>query len=35
MADKSSFLSGARVDYAYVGYGDLGVTHRFGVQFVW
>jgi hypothetical protein len=35
MADKSSFLSGARVDYAYVDYGELGGTHRFGVQFVW
>jgi hypothetical protein len=35
MADKSSFLSGSRVDYSYVDYGPLGGTHRFGVQFVW
>lgn len=35
MADKSSFLSGSRVDYAYIDYGNLGATHRLGVQFVW
>lgn len=35
LSDSKSLLSGARVDYAYVGYGSLGSTHRIGVQFIW
>jgi hypothetical protein len=35
LADKNSFLRGARVDYSYLDYGSLGVTHRLGVQFIW
>jgi hypothetical protein len=35
LADKNSFLRGARMDYAYLDYGSLGATHRVGVQFVW
>ena len=33
--EKGNFIKGERVDYAYVGYGDLGSTHRFGLQFIW
>jgi len=33
--DKGSVIHGARVDYAYVDYGDLGATHRFGMQLIW
>ncbi len=33
--EKGSFIKGVRIDYAYVGYGDLGATHRFGLQFIW
>jgi len=33
--EKGSFIHGARVDYAYVDYGDLGPTHRFGMQMIW
>jgi len=35
LADKNSFLHGARVDYSYVDYGALGSTNRLGVQFIW
>jgi hypothetical protein len=35
LSDKNSLLKGARVDYAYVDYGSLGVTHRVGVQLIW
>lgn len=35
LADKNSFLRGARVDYSYLDYGSLGATHRLGVQFIW
>ncbi len=35
MADKNSFLRGARLDYSYLDYGGLGATHRLGVQFIW
>lgn len=35
LSDKSGFLRGARMDYAYLDYGGLGATHRIGVQFVW
>lgn len=35
MADKNSFLHGARVDYSYIDYGALGSTNRLGVQFIW
>lgn len=35
LSDKNSFLRGARMDYAYLDYGSLGVTHRLGVQFIW
>jgi hypothetical protein len=35
LADKNSFLHGARVDYSYVDYGALGTTNRLGVQFIW
>jgi len=33
--DKNSFIRGARIDYSYLAYGDLGVTHRFGFQIIW
>jgi len=35
LSDRSSLINGARVDYAYVDYGALGVTHRLGVQLIW
>ncbi|PIU17680.1 MAG: hypothetical protein COT18_12765 [Elusimicrobia bacterium CG08_land_8_20_14_0_20_59_10] len=35
LADKDSFIHGVRADYAYLDYGDLGATHRFGVQLIW
>jgi len=35
LTDKDSFVHGVRVDYSYLDYGDLGVTHRFGMQLVW
>jgi len=35
LADKNSFLRGARVDYSYIDYGALGTTSRLGVQFIW
>ena len=35
LADKDSLIHGVRGDYAYLDYGDLGVTHRFGVQLIW
>ena len=35
LADKNSFLHGARVDYSYIDYGALGTTNRLGVQFIW
>ncbi|OGS07231.1 MAG: hypothetical protein A2270_11325 [Elusimicrobia bacterium RIFOXYA12_FULL_51_18] len=33
--EKGSLIHGARVDYAYIDYGDLGATHRFGMQLIW
>ncbi|MCG2725060.1 MAG: hypothetical protein L6420_02175 [Elusimicrobia bacterium] len=33
--EKGSFIKGIRLDYAYVDYGNLGATHRFGFQFIW
>jgi hypothetical protein len=33
--DKGSFIHGARIDYAYLAYGQLGVTHRLGIQLIW
>ena len=33
--EKGNFIKGVRIDYAYVGYGDLGSTHRFGLQLIW
>ena len=35
LADKNSFIHGARVDYSYMDYGGLGATSRIGVQFIW
>ncbi|OIO03430.1 MAG: hypothetical protein COX65_05900 [Elusimicrobia bacterium CG_4_10_14_0_2_um_filter_56_8] len=35
LADKNSFMRGARMDYSYLDYGALGSTHRLGVQFIW
>lgn len=35
VSDKGSLLGGTRIDYSYVGYGELGATHRFGFQMVW
>jgi hypothetical protein len=35
MTDKDSFIHGARVDYSYLDYGALGVTHRIGMQLIW
>lgn len=35
LSDKSSFMRGARIDYAYLDYGSMGITHRIGVQFIW
>lgn len=35
LSDKNSFLRGARLDYAYMDYGELGTTHRVGVQMIW
>lgn len=35
LSDKNSFIRGVRIDYAYLDYGDLGATHRFGMQLVW
>jgi len=33
--DKTGFIRGAGIDYAYLAYGDLGATHRFGFQLFW
>ena len=35
LTDKDNFVHGVRVDYSYLDYGNLGVTHRFGMQLVW
>ena len=35
LTDIDNFIHGARVDYAYLDYGNLGVTHRFGMQLIW
>ena len=35
LADKNGLLRGARLDYSYLDYGSLGVTHRLGVQILW
>lgn len=35
LSDKGGLLHGARLDYAYLDYGALGVTHRIGVQLIW
>jgi hypothetical protein len=32
---ESGFLKGIRVDYASIGYGELGSTNRIGLQAVW
>lgn len=32
---ESGFLRGVRVDYASIGYGELGSTNRIGLQAVW
>jgi hypothetical protein len=34
-AEKGGFISGVRVDYSYLAFGDLGNTHRFGLQLIW
>ncbi|MBI4655175.1 MAG: hypothetical protein HY746_00355 [Elusimicrobia bacterium] len=33
--EKENIISGARVDYAYLNYGDFGATHRIGFQLIW
>ncbi|HNW43362.1 MAG TPA: hypothetical protein PKI19_02590 [Elusimicrobiales bacterium] len=35
LSDKDSLVKGLRADYAYIGYGELGATHRFGIQLIW
>lgn len=35
LSDKESLVHGMRADYAFVDYGDLGATHRLGVQLIW
>lgn len=35
LSEKGGLLKGARLDYAYVDYGNLGTTSRIGVQLVW
>lgn len=35
LSDKNSFVRGARLDYSYLDYGGIGVTHRIGVQMIW
>lgn len=35
LSDKNSVINGARLDYSYIDYGSLGVTHRVGVQLIW
>ena len=35
LTDKDSMVLGVRADYAFSDYGDLGTTHRIGVQFIW
>lgn len=35
MTEKNSLIHGARVDYSYLDYGNLGPTHRFGMQLIW
>ena len=33
--ESSGFIRGARVDYSYLDYGNLGATHRLGMQLIW
>lgn len=33
--ERGGFINGIRVDYSYLAYGDLGNTHRFGLQLIW
>lgn len=35
LSSKESFFKGMRMDYALLDYGDLGATHRIGVQLIW
>ncbi len=35
LAEKDSLVHGMRADYAFVDYGDLGATHRLGIQLIW
>jgi len=35
LTSDESFFKGIRMDYAFIDYGDLGGTHRFGVQLIW
>lgn len=32
---SSSFMKGARLDYAFASYGSFGATHRIGFQIIW
>ncbi|MBU2572880.1 MAG: hypothetical protein KKH28_02230 [Elusimicrobia bacterium] len=33
--EKENIIHGVRVDYAYLDYGNLGATHRLGLQLIW
>ena len=33
--EEENFIKGVRIDYAFLDYGDLGATHRFGFQLIW
>lgn len=33
--EKESAIHGIRLDYSYLDYGNLGATHRIGLQFIW
>lgn len=35
LTTDESFFKGMRLDYAFVDYGDLGGTHRLGIQLIW
>ncbi|MEI7481841.1 MAG: hypothetical protein WCK75_05780 [Elusimicrobiota bacterium] len=35
LTEKNNLIHGARIDYSYLDYGNLGITHRFGMQVIW
>ena len=35
LTEKGNFIHGIRIDYAYLDYGNLGPTHRLGMQLIW